>query len=251
MRFFGVVIFVLSVTLSQAQPLTVDEQIVVKSFVDIIKKREVNSLAKIMSFPFRREQPFSDIKDSMDLVTRYNEVFDDSLSALIINSSLVNDWSSVGWRGIMLHNGLLWLDYDGKLIRVNYQSPAEQSRKKVLETAERDSLHSSSSTYIKNHIKLETDSFKIRIDEIGISEFRYVAWHADSSTTSLPMEVIEGGKIFIEGSGGNYRLEFKNGTITYEIEVIVMGEDGSPPARLNIYENEKTIISHNAIIVRN
>lgn len=251
MRFFGVLLFVFSVSLSQAQSLTVDEQKVVKSFVDIIKKRDVNSLSKIMSFPFRREQPLPDIKDSMDLVTRYNEVFDDSLSTLIINSSLVNDWSSVGWRGIMLHNGLLWLDYDGKLISVNYQSPAEKSKKKVLEIAEKDSLHSSTNSYIKNHIKLETDSFKIRIDEIGVYEFRYVSWHADSSTASLPMEMIEGGKIFIEGSGGNYRVEFKKGNVTYEIEVIVMGEDGSPPARLNIYENEETIISQNAIIVRN
>ena len=67
----------------------------------------------------------------------------------------------------------------------------------------------------------------------------------------MPNEVIQGGKRIIEGTGGNYRLVFNKGNVTYEIEVIVMGEDGSPPARLTVYENDEVRISQNAVIIRN
>lgn len=234
-----------------ANPITEDEQKIVQSFINIIRTRDHAELSTKISFPLKREQPLSDVQDSLALAERYHEVFDDSLSFLIINSSLEEDWSTVGWRGIMFKNGLLWLDYGGKLIGVNYQSEIEKFNQQILEKRERDSLHTSINDYKSNYVKLTTDSLRIRIDVLANDEFRYVSWSNSKSIKTSPMEVINGGKIIYEGTGGNYRLLFNKGQLIYNIEVIVMGEDNLPPARLNINKNGNSLMIKNAIIVRN
>ena len=49
-------------------------------------------------------------------------MFNDELTAVIASSNIDTDWDSVGWRGIMLNNGVMWVDTDGKIIAVNTQN---------------------------------------------------------------------------------------------------------------------------------
>jgi hypothetical protein len=46
----------------------------------------------------------------------------------IASSDPKKGWSSVGWRGIMLGNGVLWFFlYDGKVTGMNYETVAKKS----------------------------------------------------------------------------------------------------------------------------
>jgi len=71
--------------------------------------------------------PIPDIKDETELINRFDEVFNDELTAVIASSNIDTDWDSVGWRGIMLNSGVMWVDTDGKIIAVNTQNAKEQA----------------------------------------------------------------------------------------------------------------------------
>ncbi len=70
---------------------------------------------------------------------------------MIISSNINESWSAVGWRGIMFKNGELWIDYDGKIIAVNYQSAFERNKIKKLTEKDKTSLRKSvPEKYINN-----------------------------------------------------------------------------------------------------
>src|ERR1043165_2254169 len=112
----------------QGQEMDSTNQKIVSDFIECIKYQNKEKLASKINFPLSREYPIPDIKNEQEIIKRYSEVFDDSLSKIIVNSQPSKDWSAVGWRGIMLLYGLVWLDYDGSLIAINYQSKIEEQK---------------------------------------------------------------------------------------------------------------------------
>ena len=109
-------------SLSFTQELKEDYQEEILRFVNSIKEENTDEFIALVRFPLKRAYPLSDVKNETELVNRYKEIFDDSLIKMIIASDSKNDWSSVGWRGVMFNHGMLWLDIEGKLIVLNYQS---------------------------------------------------------------------------------------------------------------------------------
>lgn len=61
------------------------------------------------------------------------------------------DWSEMGSKGLMFQNGEIWLDEDGKIIAINYQSEYEKNRIKELYQTEKTKLHESIKIF-KKHI---------------------------------------------------------------------------------------------------
>ncbi|WP_235830892.1 hypothetical protein [Flavobacterium ustbae] len=96
---------------------------------------------------------------------------------------------------------------------------------------------------------LETSKFRIRIDDLGNDNYRYASWSVKKKMTDTPDLIIEKGKFFADGTGGNHHYEFIKGNFRYECHFIVLGEKNSPPAKLIIYQSEKEILSQNAKIV--
>jgi len=148
----------------------------------------------------------------------------------------------------MLSNGLLWLDYDGRLIGVNCQSKAERLKRNALIKAEKETLHESIRKFKDPIHILETSKYRIRIDDLGNGNYRYSSWSVKSKMSDKPDLILSDGKFIPEGSGGNHKYEFKNADYIYECSIIVMGEEGSPPALLTIYKGEKEILSQKAYI---
>lgn len=222
----------------------------VKEFIKYVKNGQRDKIAAPISYPFERNYPIPDIKSKQEFMSRYKEVFDDSLEKLIIKSSPSKDWGGVGWRGIMLFNGTLWLDYDGRLMAVNYQSNVERRRWEDLVQDEKRTLHESVKNYVRPIHILETKKYRIRIDDMAEGNFRYSSWPITSKMSDKPDIVLQSGEVVSEGSGGNHYYEFKNGDYTYQCSIILMGEDTSPPALLTVYKNDKEILRHQAKIVR-
>ena len=102
---------------------------VVREFINAVKTKDPDNISVYISFPLRREAPIPPIINKQQFIKRFDEVFDNTLISKIINSDADKDWSQVGWRGIMLGNGDIWLNDSGRLIALNIQSEAEAKLK--------------------------------------------------------------------------------------------------------------------------
>lgn len=236
--------------MSSAQDLAVEHHPVVENFVSCFKSNDIEKLKTLVSYPISRQYPIPDITNEEEFVSRYHEVFDDTLIQEIITSDIANDWSAVGWRGIMLNHGSLWLDYDGNLIGVNYQSSLEQEMREALIIADKKVLHDKLKKYQEPTLVLETPKFRVRIDLLENGSYRYASWPINSSMSDKPDIILTNGHVIIEGSGGNHRYEFINGKYKYECSIIRMGENDSPPAELIVYKREKELLRQRAELIR-
>ena len=249
-RNFTLIALFLIFKLSSAQEFKKDYQDIVMTFIDCIKSENTEKLKTLTVFPFRRDYPLRDIKNETEFLERYDEIFDDSLINIIINSDVQQDWSVVGWRGVMLNHGALWLDYNGRLIAVNYQSNFEKNERERIIEFERDQIHESLKEFEQPILILETEKFRIRIDELSNGVYRYASWSINSVMNEKPDLVIENGNWMPEGSGGNNIYEFVNGNYKYECSINVIGTDETPPADLTVYKDEKEILYQPGQIIR-
>lgn len=225
-------------------------QQVAQTFVKCIKAKDINRLATFISFPLERPYPIPSIKSAKELSERYSEIFDDSLSALIVNSNINEDWTAMGYRGIMLLHGVVWLEYDGTVIAINYMSDKEISKQNILIERDRETLHESLKEYVAPVHILKTAKFLIRIDQLQNSKFRYAVCSVNSDFSKRPDLVVSGGNRILDGSGGNHRFEFINGEYKYVCFINVMSSDDYPPAELVVYKDKNIILEEPAEIVR-
>ncbi len=209
---------------------------------------QVDSLANYIEYPLRRTYPIPSIFNKKEFVNRYESLFDNRLQKLILVAPL-NRWTPVGWRGIMLYNGLVWLDYNGKIMAVNYESRAEQARQKKLLAKDRATLYASLQTYKQPVLKINTKKYHIRIDRLKNGKFRYVAWKRGMSESQKPDLVLTNGTVKYDGSGGNHRYIFDSGAYQYVVRRVVIGTVHSPEAWLIVKKNTKKILQETADVL--
>ncbi|TDX13466.1 hypothetical protein [Flavobacterium sp. S87F.05.LMB.W.Kidney.N] len=232
-----------------AQDLKPEYQKFVSKFISEVKSGNKTAVSNRIKFPLKRDYPIPAIKNKTDFVKKYDQIFDPILVEKISKSDPAKDWSEMGWRGIMLNQGDLWIDTDGKIISINYQSEAEKKLKNSLIASQKKNVNSSISDFKQPVAVLETSKFRIRIDDLGNGKYRYASWSIKQKMTDKPDLVIENGVFFADGTGGNHHYEFKKGDFRYECHFIVLGEKNSAPAALIVYQAEKKILSQDAKIV--
>jgi len=244
----ALIIICFNLTLLSGQDLSIKNQKIVRNFIETVKTKNKDKICSLVRYPLTREYPIPEVKNKNELLKRFDEVFDIKLVNLILKSKVNTDWSDVGWRGIMLFDGEVWLDFDGKLIGVNYQSQFEKKKKEELIKIQRNSLHESLRVFKSPVCILETSKYRIRIDEMGNNKFRYASWRLQQNISEKPEMLLLDGKVEFDGSGGNHSYIFKSGKYTYECGIVEMGEDGASPAYLTVTKGEKVIMSQNAKI---
>jgi len=240
-KIFIVTVFIFFGLSSKSQELSQDDIELVKDFVNCIKGDLRGKIASEAHFPIRRQYPIPPVIDSVDFLNRFSEIFDKTLLDQIKGSKIPDDWSHVGWRGIMLHNGVLWLEDGGGLKAVNYQSKFETTIRNSLIEKDRSALHSTMRDYSEPICIVETEAYRIRVDKFKDGTFRYLSWKKNSDVGSIPNLQISGGTLTFDGSGGNHRYIFATGDFRYEIEVLVIASDDDPPARLIVYKADNEI----------
>jgi hypothetical protein len=219
----------------------------ISDFISAFKQQNRKALSNRIAYPFKVEYPLPSIKNRQEFLNRFNEVFDDSLVNVIINSTPDNDWSGMAWRGCVLLNGLVWLNRDGKLIAVNYHTAVERKKWLSLVNQDRKLLHQSIKSFEHPVCLLETKKFRIRIDDMGDRHFRYAAWSLKNSMSHRPDLIIENGIYIADGTGGNHKFDFKNEDYVYSCYITVLSiSKDDPPALLSIYKADKEIVSQPA-----
>jgi len=216
---------------------------IVIPIIEAFKNNDKELISTFVKYPLKRKKPLSPIENKAEFLSRYDELFDKDFMALISRSSLRSDWDAVGWRGIMFSKGLLWLDTDGNIISVNYESNIERTLKKGVISEQKRRLHNSINNYAEPLLSWETKKFHLRIDRLEDDTFRYAAWPIGKKTSEEPALVLYNGEHKFDGSGGNHHYTFKNGKYTYICYVNRLGTANSPPGLLQVFKGKEILLS--------
>jgi hypothetical protein len=221
----------------------------IQKLINIFKTNNKMKIADLIYYPLKREYPLQDVKDKNDFIKRFDDIFDKEFLEHVAKSK-ITDWSEVGWRGIMLDNGVLWIDDDGKIMAVNSQSLKEKQLLTNAIQADKNRLPKSLQNFEKPLYLIFTKNYKIRIDEKFEGIYRYVAWKIKNQKRD-PDIVIENGVLEFQGSGGNHTIAFENNGYTYTVSINVLGTVDTPDATLEVSKQEKTMLLEDGKIKRN
>jgi hypothetical protein len=213
----------------------------IKKFILLFKKNETEEIVKRISYPLVRDFPIPAIQNEVEMNTYFDEVFDESLKTEIAKST-PSDWSQVGWRGIMLNQGVVWLSDDATTITgINYRSKKADERYSKLIEAQKAAVHTSISEFKRPIFSSITASYMIRIDETTEGVFRYVSWKEGQKQSEKPELVLNKGSVEYSGSGGNCVYIFRSGKYIYRVFRNVMGEGYDKAVTLSV-EKEGMVI---------
>ncbi len=213
----------------------------IKKFILLFKKNETEEIVKRISYPLVRDFPIPAIQNEVEMNTYFDEVFDESLKTEIAKST-PSDWSQVGWRGIMLNQGVVWLSDDATTITgINYRSKKADERYSKLIEAQKAAVHTSIAEFKRPIFSSITASYMIRIDETTEGVFRYVSWKAGQKQSEKPELVLNKGSVEYSGSGGNCVYIFRSGKYIYRVFRNVMGEGYEKAVTLSV-EKEGMVI---------
>lgn len=241
-----ILLFIFGFTECYSQLSKTEYEVVVEYFVECIKNSDFDKLDSIISYPIERPHPIPSINNKQELKKRYSEIFDDSLTSVITNSNIKDDWTDMGWRGIMLKNGIVWLDYDGQFLTTNYSSEKEKALQEKWIESEKELLNTELKDFKKPIYTLETQKFIVRIDLLENQKYRYASWSIESDISKKPDLVIYNGEWIPDGSGGNHHFIFTNRDYSYKIYVNVLSSDETPPFNLEVTKNDKVILNQPA-----
>ena len=91
-----------------ADGLSASEQKEVQYIINLFKKNDSNAISNTIRYPLNREEPIPSIDNKAQMKQRFQQVFDHKLVQNIATSKLTQ-WESMGWRGIMLDQGTVWI----------------------------------------------------------------------------------------------------------------------------------------------
>ncbi len=237
---------------ARSQEFTHAEKEVIQHFITTIQTENWAELSTMVHYPLRRLYPLPDVKNEEDFLERFDELFDTPFLELIAESVIDSAWAEVGWRGTMFNNGKLWLDTDGKLIRLNYQTEVEKTQQNELIEADRATLPISLRNYEYPVLSFDTDDLHVRIDKLNDGNYRYMSWIISSKLIDVNAYTIsENGILENHGSGGNHSYSFTVDDLTFVIPIHVMAAESSPPAEILIYQGENLLLTEAAVWLKN
>ena len=224
-----------------ADNLNATEQKEIQGIINLFKKNDHNAIANSIRYPLIREEPIPNIDNKAQMKQRFNQVFDQKLMKNIANSKL-SQWQSVGWRGIMLDSGTVWIS-DKQITAVNYSSDAEQRYKNQILAKQKNNLHPSLKTFKAPELQFKTAKFQVRIDQMNNGTYRYASWGRNQSQSQKPDLILNNGQVVMDGSGGNHHFIFKSGAYKYIVYRNVLGTSETPDVTLEVSKNSKTVLS--------
>lgn len=221
----------------------------IQTLISLFANRDIDKISNIVTYPLQRQYPIPPITNREEFRKRFDQVFDKEIIN-IISQSKIEQWEIVGYRGIMLNNGILWIDEDGNIIALNYQSDFEkQQLKSIIEKDKANLYLSLKSFYLPIH-KIETKNYLLRIDRLHNNTYRYASWKKGKRESEKPDLILYNGEIDIQGSGGNHIFTFIEGKYKYIIYRNLVGTSDTPEINLIVKKNKRIILNENGYLLR-
>lgn len=247
-RILIVILLIFNLTFAQ-NDLNKSEIENIQKLIKLFQTKNIVGISKIVHYPLEREYPIPSVKNEADFKKRFSQIFDQKLVS-IIGDSKIDQWSEVGWRGIMLDRGDLWIETDGKIKALNYQSDFEIKLKKDLITKQKKQLHASLKSFLVPIYKFKTKNYLIRIDEQANNKYRYASWKIGSPESSKPDLILTDGNWENDGTGGNHTITFKKGEFNYKIYRGIIGEKGAAEISLTVEQKGKIILQQDGKLLK-
>lgn len=226
---------------SEQNTLEPEETDSIQKLIELFKKADIEGISNKISYPLDRDYPIPSIRNKEEFIKRFHEVFDQKLIDNIAQSD-ISQWTEVGWRGIMLDNGVVWMSFQpGFISAINYQSKREKNIQAELIRKDKEQLHATLRNFKSPVYKIQTEKFLIRIDELSENSYRYVSWKAGADEAILPDLVLKNGICEMQGSGGNHEFTFVNGIYTYKVRRNILGERDSPDVTIQVEKRGEII----------
>lgn len=239
-------------SLNNAFAIEPQQQTQVKKIISFLKQDNRIALSNHISYPLFRQAPLAPINNQKEFLERYDEIFDRHLLGTIISSNINTNWDSIGWRGVILDNGIIALDPDGNITEINHHSQREQEIVNQLTSNKvakgRSALHRSVNKYDQVVLELVTQRHRIRVDKISNGVLRYTSWPKHKSTADKPDLILSNGRI-INSSGRNQRYIFDNGTYSYQINVNHPNANTAAKGSLEVFKSGQKWVRETAISV--
>jgi hypothetical protein len=226
---------------SEENALEPEEKDSIQKLIELFKKNDIEGISNKITYPLKRDYPIPPIHNKEEFIERFYEVFDQKLIDQIAQSD-ISQWSEVGWRGIMLDNGVVWMSFEpGFISTINYQTKREKNIQEELIKRDKEQLHLTLRKFKCPVYKIQTEKFLIRIDELSENKYRYVSWKAGSNESNQPDLVLKNGLCEMQGSGGNHEFTFVNGIYTYKVRRNILGERVSPDVTVQVEKGDEII----------
>jgi len=90
-------------------PIDSLSKVFIEDFTQAVLQNNRSAIAKMIAYPLSQPYPLQDIANEKEFIKHYNRIFPKSLLQRL-DTSTMDDWSQVGWRGIMFCNGHIWID---------------------------------------------------------------------------------------------------------------------------------------------
>lgn len=236
-----ILISALTATSAFADNLNANELKDVQSVIKLFKNKNITAISNNITYPLHREEPIPSIANATQMKQRFNQVFDTQLIQEIANSK-PSQWESMGWRGVMLNGGTIWLD-GHKIKAINYSSDAEQKYKAQLISQQKNQLHSSVKNFKTPELQFKTAKFQVRIDAMPNGKYRYASWGTKQSQAAKPDLILNQGRVEMDGSGGDHHYIFNIGTYQYVVYRNVLGSNETADVTLEVTQKGKKILS--------
>lgn len=252
-KFLLLILCLLNFNVSYASDVAESKQnsttVAVQKFKDAIKTDDPQIIAKYVIYPYKTHHPLPAINNEADFIKNHDLILDDELKQ-VINDSKPEDWTSVGWRGIMLYSGLIWINTDGKLVAVNYRTEKEQDYAAKWYENDKNTIHESLRQYDKNIYIFNTDTKLGRIDKINSErgeKYRLALWSKDDEMSAKPQVLVSEGTVAHYGSANNTEYNFKSDEYKYIFYITNVGPEDMVPYELGIYKNAEKLDYSNPI----
>jgi hypothetical protein len=212
--------------------------------VKLICQDSIADLAQLIDYPLKRENPVPDITTPKEFILYSPILFDSAFKRKLASYNDSNIFQHEGVIGLGggHFSGDIWLDEDGKIKCVNYQSAEELKLQQRLVKETKNIIHKSVNMWKKNYVTCETDKFIIRVDLMDDDDLRYVAWSKPKKISDAPDIVLFNGAQEFQGTMGGVTYTFENHDYYYRVDQ----KDLAPSDRyvglfLRIYKSKKDL----------
>ena len=215
----------------------------IQHFVKALAERDADALKEHVGFPFKREYPLPPIKTIEEFVAAIPQLFEEED---IKGMQDIDEWESVGWRGYMYKNGLVWLSEDFSLTAAGGWRGTWKEHELWLECVKKEiaALHPSLRDGVLRPILsfiTEDGAWRGRIDQMESKDndkdvYRLAVYKAGTPIADKPDAVVL-CDLKVEGSACN---EYYIGRdARYSLDVNNAGPEDSPEFTFNCPEIDK------------